>query len=34
VLAPYADEGGQPLVALATELDTILEQIAAQAARE
>ena len=34
VLAPYADEGGQTLTALATELDTILEQIAEQAASE
>jgi uncharacterized protein (DUF302 family) len=34
VLAPYADEGGQALTALATELDTILQQIAEQAAGE
>src|SRR5918996_2239040 len=34
VLAPYADEGGQALTALATELDTILEQIAEQGANE
>jgi uncharacterized protein (DUF302 family) len=34
VLAPYAAEGGQTLTALATELDTILEQIAAQATGE
>lgn len=33
VLAPYAEEGGQTLTALARELDTILEQIADQAAR-
>jgi uncharacterized protein (DUF302 family) len=33
-LAPYAEEGGQALTALATELDTILEQIAEQAASE
>lgn len=33
VLAPYAEEGGQTLTALATELDTILEQIADHAAR-
>jgi hypothetical protein len=32
--APYAEEGGQALTALATELDTILEQIAEQAASE
>jgi len=31
VLAPYAGEGGQALTALATELDTILAQIAARA---
>lgn len=34
VLAPYADEDGRALTALATELDTILQQIAAQAAGE
>jgi uncharacterized protein (DUF302 family) len=34
VLAPYADEGGQTLTALAAELDTILEQIAEQATGE
>jgi uncharacterized protein (DUF302 family) len=34
VLAPYADEGGQALTALGTELDTILQQIAEQAAGE
>ena len=32
VLAPYADEGGQTLTALAAELDTVLEQITEQAA--
>jgi uncharacterized protein (DUF302 family) len=31
VLAPYAEDGGQPLKVLAAELDTILEQIADQA---
>jgi uncharacterized protein (DUF302 family) len=34
VLAPYAEEGGQALTALATELDTVLEQIADQATRQ
>ena len=34
VLEPYAEEGGQTLTALATELDTILQQIAEQAAGE
>jgi uncharacterized protein (DUF302 family) len=34
VLAPYADEDGQTLTALAAELDTILQQIAEQAADE
>jgi uncharacterized protein (DUF302 family) len=34
VLAPYADEGGAVLTALATELDAILEQIAQQARRQ
>jgi uncharacterized protein (DUF302 family) len=34
VLAPYAEEGGQALTALATELDAILEQIAEQATGE
>lgn len=34
VLAPYAEEGGQALTALAAELDIILEQIAEQAASE
>jgi uncharacterized protein (DUF302 family) len=34
VLAPYAEEGGQALTALATELDTIFEQIAEQATGE
>ena len=32
VLAPYKEEGGQTLATLAAELDTILEQIAEQAA--
>jgi hypothetical protein len=31
VLAPYAEEGGQTLTALAAELDTVLEQTAEQA---
>ena len=34
VFAPYAAEGGQMLSALATELDTTLEQIAEQAIRQ
>lgn len=34
VLAPYAEEGAQDLTPLATELDTILEQIAEQAIGE
>src|SRR5918995_4914434 len=34
VFAPYAAEGGQELSALATELDTALEQIAEQAIRQ
>ena len=34
VLAPYAEEGGQALTALATELNAILEQIAEQATGE
>jgi uncharacterized protein (DUF302 family) len=34
VLAPYAEEGGQALTALAAELDTILERIAEQATRQ
>ena len=34
VLAPYAEEGGQPLKALAAELDTILEGIAEQATHQ
>jgi uncharacterized protein (DUF302 family) len=34
VLAPYLEEGGQTLTALAMELDSILGQIAEQATRE
>jgi uncharacterized protein (DUF302 family) len=34
VLAPYAEEGGQTLTALAAELDAILDQIAEQATGE
>jgi len=34
VLAPYAEDGGQTLTALAAELDSILEQIAEQATGE
>jgi uncharacterized protein (DUF302 family) len=34
VLAPYTEEGGQELTALASELDQILAQIAAQAASQ
>ena len=34
VLAPYTDEGGEALTTLAAELDSILQQIAEQAAGE